>query len=208
MHLVHEHDRSPAGPPRVFRRGHHVLDFLDPRQHRAERYKFRVRHSRNQSRQRCLPASRRPPQNHRADIVPLDLCAQGLSRPKQRLLSGKLIQRFWTHPLCQRLRRRAPPIFRLEFREKTHPGSNSKSSKATSLIANFESQISNLRFPELRLEDLSLWVAAHVVSAGEPSAAKLGRPQTWVLTPEHTTVTQQLPAAASPHTAARFRSEE
>src|SRR3981081_2427306 len=140
----------------MFRRGHHVLDFLDPRQHRAERNKVRVRHSRNQSRQRRLPASRRPPQNHRADIVALDLCAQRFARPEQRLLSGKLIQRFWTHPLRQRLRRRTPLIFRLELREKTHPGSNSKSSKATSLITNFESQISNLRIPELPIEDLRL----------------------------------------------------
>src|SRR5467141_986470 len=192
MHLVHEHDCSPPGPPRMFRRGPHFLDFPDPPQHRAERYKFRMRHSRNQSRQRCLPASRRPPQNHRADIVPLDLRAQGLSRPKQRLLSGKLIQRFWTHPLRQRLRRRTPPILRLEFREKTHPGSNSVSSKAASSTTNFKSrplnfksQISNLRFPELRFEDLSLWVAALVVTTAEQSAAKLGRPRIWVLTTEH-----------------------
>src|SRR5882762_11599450 len=178
MHLIDEHDRSPPGPPRMFRRGHHVLDFLDPRQHRAKRYKFRMRHSRNQSRQRRLPASRRPPQNHRADIVPLDLRAQGLSRPKQRLLSGKLIQRFWTHPLRQRLRRRTPSILRLEFREETHPGSNSINSKPTSSITkfksrllNFKPQISTLRFPQLRFQDLSLWVEALVMSAAETSGA-------------------------------------
>src|SRR6267378_1447457 len=197
MHLIDEHDRSPPGPARMFRRGHHVLDFLDPRQHRAERNKFRVRHSRNQSRQRRLPTSRRPPQNHRADIVPLDLCAQRFARPEQRLLSGKLIQRFWTHPLRQRLRRRTPPIFRLDFREKTHPGSNSISNKAASSITkfksrplNFKSQISNLRFPELRFEDLSLWVVTLVVTTAEQSAAKLGRLRIWVLTTEHKAVTQ------------------
>src|SRR6202008_1101605 len=104
--LVHKHNRSRPAPRSLLRLRHYFFNLFDPAQHRAERHKLAPRQPRDQPRQRCFPAPRRPPKQHRTQIVAFDLYPQRLARSQQLFLPDKLIERPRTHPLRQRLQSR------------------------------------------------------------------------------------------------------
>ena len=107
MNLVDEYDGPRAVLPRPFGIGHDLLDFLDPGQHRGKLDELRLRHVRNNLRQRGFACSRRPPENQRARIIAIHLRAQRFSRAYQMFLPNIFIQRARTHAVGQRRRRSA-----------------------------------------------------------------------------------------------------
>ena len=66
---------------------------------------------RDDARERRLAASRRAPQEHRAQFVALDLRAQRFARREQIFLADKFIERLRTHAVRER-----PPRLRLFLR--------------------------------------------------------------------------------------------
>ena len=48
-----------------------------------------------------FPDAGRPPENHRTELIALDLSTQGLARAEQVLLADELFERTWAHPLSQ-----------------------------------------------------------------------------------------------------------
>ena len=119
VYLIDEHDRPLPVAPRAFRFGHHIFDFLDPGKNRTEGNEFALRAPRDNPRQRRLAASGRPPEQHRPQLVPLDLGPQRFSRTEQFFLPDKFIKRLRTHAICQRtplLRR----LLRFDRAKKSH----------------------------------------------------------------------------------------
>src|SRR5262249_2337228 len=72
---------------------HHVADFLDAREHRAERNEVRARDRRDDARQRRLAGSRRPPENDRTQAVLLDGHAERTAGAEQRVLADDVVER-------------------------------------------------------------------------------------------------------------------
>jgi len=80
--LVDEDDRPAAArPPPEFRGGHHLFDLLDTGQHRAERHEVRLRHLRNDPRQRRLAGAWRAPEDDRLQQITLDRFGQKIFDP-------------------------------------------------------------------------------------------------------------------------------
>src|SRR5436305_5090551 len=102
--FIHEHCRPRAVLARSFRVRHDLLDFFDPRKHRAELDELRARHVRDDLRQRGLTSSWRSPEDQGSDIVALNLRSQWLARRDQVLSPNEFIQRARTHPVRQRPR--------------------------------------------------------------------------------------------------------
>src|SRR5271170_6305667 len=119
VHFIHKHNRPPPIPPRSLRLGHHFLNLFNSGKHRTEWNELRLRGPRNNPRQSSLPAPRRPPQEHRTQIVALNLHPQRFPRPQQFLLPNKLIQSLRTHPVSQRPPRRRF-FLRLHSLKKSH----------------------------------------------------------------------------------------
>ena len=102
MHFVHEDDGAASGAAGVFGGGHHVLDFADAAEHRAEGHEFGVRAAGDQARQRGLAAAGRSPEDHRAEVIALDGYAQRLAGAEQCLLAGELLEGARAHALGER----------------------------------------------------------------------------------------------------------
>ena len=106
MNLVDEHDRAAVGRLAQVRGGdHHLADFLDAREDGAERYELRLRHVRDDARQRRLAGARRTPEDDRLQQIALDRFAQRFARREQLLLSDELLERARAHAFRQRRRR-------------------------------------------------------------------------------------------------------
>ena len=75
MNLIDEHDGARAVLTGALGIGHHLLDFLDAGKHCRKLHELRVRHARNDVRERGLSDSGRPPENQRTGIIALDLDA-------------------------------------------------------------------------------------------------------------------------------------
>jgi hypothetical protein len=103
VHFIYEDNGPSSRPPGVLGRGHHILDFLDTGQDRAEGHEFGVSQSRHEARQRRFPAARRSPKNHRADVVMFDLDPQRLAWTHQRCLPCEFIERARAHAFRERL---------------------------------------------------------------------------------------------------------
>ena len=102
MNFVNEYDGARAILPGPLGIRHHLLDFLDARQHCGKLDEIRLRHARDDLGQSRLAGPRRPPENQRARIVALDLCAQRLARTHQVFLPDVFLQCARTHPIRQR----------------------------------------------------------------------------------------------------------
>ena len=72
--------------------GHDLLDFLDSGEHGGELDELRFGHARDNLRQRGLARARRAPENHRADVVALDLHPQRLAGTNQVFLADKFVE--------------------------------------------------------------------------------------------------------------------
>jgi hypothetical protein len=107
--LVDEDDRPPAGSPApVLGGGHHLFDFLDTRQHGAERHEARLRELGDHPGQRGLAGARRPPEDDRLQHVALDGETQGRAGREDVLLADDVVERAGPHPLGQRRATRLP----------------------------------------------------------------------------------------------------
>ena len=105
--LVDEHDRPAAGgPPDALGLGHHVADFLDARQHRAERDEPRLGRVGDDAGERRLARARRAPQDDRLEQIALDRFPQRLARREQLLLPDELVEGPRPHALGERRPRR------------------------------------------------------------------------------------------------------
>ena len=89
--LIHEHNGARAILPRLFRIGHHLLDFLDAGQHRRKLYEAGLGDARNDLRQRGLAYARRPPEDDGAGVIALDLQPQRFARRQNVLLADKFL---------------------------------------------------------------------------------------------------------------------
>ena len=102
MHFVDEHNRPLPVVARALRLRHHFFDFLDSGKHCAEGNEFATRALGNNSRQRRFSASRRPPQQHRAQVVALDLRPQRFSGTQQIFLADEFVESLRAHPIRER----------------------------------------------------------------------------------------------------------
>jgi hypothetical protein len=102
VHFIDKHDRPRAVMPRRFRTRHYFLDFLDARHYRAERNEFGLRAASDHTGESRLPAPRRTPEEHRCEIVALNLNAQRLAGSKKVFLPDEFIERLRTHPIRER----------------------------------------------------------------------------------------------------------
>ena len=119
MHFVHEDDGAPAVATRAFGLRHHFLDFLDAGEHGAEGNEFGVRAPGDDPRERRLAAAGRAPEEHRAELVALDLRAQRLAGAEQLFLADEFVERLRAHAVGERpagLRR----FFGIESAEERH----------------------------------------------------------------------------------------
>src|SRR5262249_11519540 len=106
MDLVDEDNRPPAGGlahPLGF--GHDLADFLDARQHGAERDEARLRHIRDDAREGGLAGAWRSPQDDRLDQIAIDGVAQRPARGQQIFLADELGYREQPHTVGERRRR-------------------------------------------------------------------------------------------------------
>ena len=100
--LVDEHDGPAAGgSAKALGLRHHVADFLDPRQDRAERHEARSRGVRDDPRQRRLAGAGRTPEDDGLQEVAFDRFAQRLAGRQQLLLADEFVERPRPHPLGQ-----------------------------------------------------------------------------------------------------------
>ena len=104
MNFVNEKHRSPAVMPRLFRRRHHFLDFLDAGEDGAEAHEVAARFARDDRGQRGLAGARRAPEDHRAQFVALDLLAQRLARPQDVKLAHEFLDGLRPHAVGERRR--------------------------------------------------------------------------------------------------------
>src|SRR5882724_976011 len=135
MHFVNENDSPASAAAGTFSFSHHFLDFFDARKHRAEGNEFRSCHTSDNPSNRSFSTAGRPPQNHRADIVALDLCSKRRTGPEHRFLANTFIQCARPHPVRERTSRlwtvfvqpatRPAAIFvrRIKYGEKAHSNS-------------------------------------------------------------------------------------
>ena len=119
MHLVDEDDGAPPVPAHAFGLGHHFLDFLDSGKDGAEGNEFRFRALGDDARERRLAAAGRAPEQHRAEIVALDLGAQRLAGAEQFFLADEFVERLRTHAVGQRTPRQRF-FFRLDCVKQAH----------------------------------------------------------------------------------------
>jgi hypothetical protein len=105
MDLIDEYDCPRAGAPFALGASHHVLDLLDAGQHRAEGNKFRTGQPGDEPRKRSLPATGRSPEQHRSEVIILNLHPQRFSGTQQFFLADEFIQGARTHALSKRLMR-------------------------------------------------------------------------------------------------------
>ena len=94
--------RRPRRTPRPLGLGHHLADFLDARQHRAEGDEVRLGRVGDQPGERRLAGARRAPEDDRLQQVALDGLAQRLARRQQVLLADELVEGPRAHPLGER----------------------------------------------------------------------------------------------------------
>src|SRR5207245_6238002 len=97
MDLINEEDGAPPVAPSLFRRRHHLFDFFDPGQYRAELDEVAARPVGHDRRQRRLPRTWRTPEDHGCELVALALLPERLSRAEDVLLSDKLFPRPGPH---------------------------------------------------------------------------------------------------------------
>src|SRR5229473_3493032 len=83
--------------------GHDFLDFLDACKDSAEGNEFGTGQTRNEASKRGFPAAGRPPEEHGAKVVILDLNAKRLAGTEQFFLANKFIEGARTHALGERL---------------------------------------------------------------------------------------------------------
>src|SRR5690348_10687540 len=102
MDLVDEKDRPLAELARLFGRRHHVLDFADSGEHRAELDEMATRLARDDHGQRRFARARRTPEDRRRKLVALDRPPQRLPWSEEVELTHELVQRIRTHPVRQR----------------------------------------------------------------------------------------------------------
>ena len=119
VHLVHKHDGAPAIVTDAFGLGHHLFDFLDACEHRAERDVLGFRAAGDDARQGRLPASRRAPEEHRAQIVAFDLDAERFPRTKEVFLAHEFVERLRTHAVGERPARERF-VLRLDCPKQSH----------------------------------------------------------------------------------------
>src|SRR5207244_2333192 len=101
MDLINEEDGAPPVAPALFRRRHHLFDFFDPGQYRAELDEVAALPVGHDHRQRRLPRTWRTPEDHGRELVALDLLPERLSRAEDVLLADKLFQRHGPHAVGQ-----------------------------------------------------------------------------------------------------------
>ena len=101
MDLIHEYHRAHTAEPAFLSLLHDLLYLSDAAGHRAEIHEFGFGAAGNDSRQRRLPHSRRPPEDHGGDHIPLQHLAQDLPFSQQMLLPDILLQILRAHPVCQ-----------------------------------------------------------------------------------------------------------
>ena len=111
MDLVDEDDGpAPARAPAQLRRGHHLFDLFDAGQHGTEGDELRLRHVRDDARERCLAGAGWTPQDDRLQEVALDRFTQGLAGRENLVLADDLIECSRPHPLCERCPRSFGPF--------------------------------------------------------------------------------------------------
>jgi hypothetical protein len=99
MDLVDEDDGAASrAPPALLRRSHDFFDLFDTRQHRAERDEVRLRHLRDDPRERRLAGARRSPEDDRLQQVALDGLAQRFARTQDLVLADDLVKRPRPYP--------------------------------------------------------------------------------------------------------------
>jgi len=100
MDLVDEDDRSTAHPPpAILRRRHHLFDFLDSSQDRAEGHKVRLGNLRDHPGERCLAGTGWSPEDDRLQEIAFNRFAQRSAGREDRVLADDLVERSRTHPL-------------------------------------------------------------------------------------------------------------
>src|SRR6266851_956571 len=87
VNFVDEDDGAMAGTGFVFGDGHDFLDFLDAGENSAERNELGAGQARDEARERGFTASRRPPEEHGAEVVVFDLHAKGFAGTKKFFLA-------------------------------------------------------------------------------------------------------------------------
>ena len=103
VNLVDEDNRAaPGRPAQAFGLRHHLADFLDARQHGAERDEPRLRRVGDDPRERRLAGARRPPEDDRLEQVALDRLAQRPAGCQQLLLADEFVEGPRPHPLGER----------------------------------------------------------------------------------------------------------
>ena len=104
MDFVDEDDRARAVLAGAFGIGHHLLDFLDAREHGGKLDEFGLGDAGDNFCERGFARAGRPPEDHGAGIVTLDLHAQRLARTDQVLLPDEFFERARTHAVGERTR--------------------------------------------------------------------------------------------------------
>jgi hypothetical protein len=103
MNLIDEQDRllSRCAEP-IGGRRKHTAHFGDVTFHAADPNKFGVSHLGDHTRQRRLSATGRPVENHRRQAISFDCAAQEFPRRKNVFLTGKFLERPWSHASGER----------------------------------------------------------------------------------------------------------
>ena len=96
--LIGEEHRPQPGPAVLLRLRHHILDLPDPAGHCAELHEGGPGPAGDDPRQRGLPHSGRPPEDHGRDLIPVNELPQDLPRSQQMLLPHIFLQRLRPEP--------------------------------------------------------------------------------------------------------------
>ena len=102
MNLIDENDGSASHSPRLFPGCHDLFDFLDTGQHGAEWHERRLRHLRDDLRQRRFAYAWRAPQDHRWHLIPLDCGSQRLAGIEEMSLTKHFIEGLRPHAVGER----------------------------------------------------------------------------------------------------------
>ena len=100
--------RRPEAPASILGDRHHLLDFLDAGEHRAERDEFGLREIGDEPRERGLAGAGRTPEDDRLQQVALDRFAQRPARADEFLLALDLVERARAHAFRERDRTSDP----------------------------------------------------------------------------------------------------